>query len=142
MNRVLFALLAFLLAGLALGESTEPTRIRITTWNLEWFPSGSANEASIEQQNQRIKEEAETGKNIRKREVAIAQSSSASTDTSVALIIAKTVSPFLRFIRFTEPVVMIEVTGPAAVLITISETTCRRQFPQSCRANDYECSCS
>jgi hypothetical protein len=47
----------------------------------------------------------------------------ASTDTSVALIIAKTVSPFLRFIRFTEPVVMIEVTGPAAVLITISETT-------------------
>ena len=76
MNRVLFALLAFLLAGLALGESTEPTRIRITTWNLEWFPSGSANEASIEQQNQRIKEEAETGKNIRKREVAIALSSS------------------------------------------------------------------
>jgi hypothetical protein len=46
-----------------------------TTWNLEWFPSGSANEASIEQQNQRIKEEAETGKNIRKREVAIALSS-------------------------------------------------------------------
>jgi hypothetical protein len=75
-NRVLFALLALLLAGLALGESTEPTRIRITTWNLELFPSGSANEASIEQQNQRIKEEAETGKNIRKREVAIALSSS------------------------------------------------------------------
>ena len=36
---------------------------------------------------------------------------------------AKTVSPFLRFIRFTEPVVIIEVTGPAAVLMTISETT-------------------
>ncbi len=46
-----------------------------------------------------------------------------STDTSVALIMAKTVSPFLRFIRLTEPVVMIEVTGPAAVLMTISETT-------------------
>jgi hypothetical protein len=46
-----------------------------------------------------------------------------STDTSVALIMAKTASPFLRFIRFTEPVVMIEVIGPAAVLITISETT-------------------
>jgi len=46
-----------------------------------------------------------------------------STGTSVALIIAKTASPFLRFIRFTEPVVMIEVTGPAAVLMTISETT-------------------
>jgi hypothetical protein len=46
-----------------------------------------------------------------------------STDTSVALIIAKTASPLLRFIRLTEPVVMIEVTGPAAVLMTISETT-------------------
>src|SRR6266853_4769559 len=46
-----------------------------------------------------------------------------STDTSVALIVAKTASPFLRFIRLTEPVVMIEVTGPAAVLMTISETT-------------------
>jgi hypothetical protein len=46
-----------------------------------------------------------------------------STDTSVALIMAKTESPFLRFIRLTDPVVMIEVTGPAAVLMTISETT-------------------
>jgi hypothetical protein len=46
-----------------------------------------------------------------------------SMDTSVALIMAKTASPFLRFIRVTEPVVMIEVTGPAAVLMTISETT-------------------
>jgi hypothetical protein len=36
---------------------------------------------------------------------------------------AKTASPFLRFIRFTEPVVMIVVTGQAAVLMTISETT-------------------
>src|SRR5262249_38816715 len=39
-----------------------------------------------------------------------------STDTSVALIIAKTASPFLRFIHFTEPVVMIEVTGAAEEL--------------------------
>ena len=76
MNRALSALLASVIVGSALGESTEPTTIRITTWNLEWFPNGSANEASIEQQNQRIKEEAETGKNIRKREVAIALSSS------------------------------------------------------------------
>ncbi len=36
-------------------------------------------------------------------------------ETSVALIIAKTVSPSLRFIRFTEPVVIIDVTLPAAV---------------------------
>jgi len=35
---------------------------------------------------------------------------------------AKTASPFLSFIRLTEPV-MIEVTDPAAVLMTISETT-------------------
>ena len=46
-----------------------------------------------------------------------------STDTSVALIIAKTVSPSLRFIRFTEPVVIIEVTIPAAVRMTTSDTT-------------------
>jgi endonuclease/exonuclease/phosphatase family metal-dependent hydrolase len=58
-NRALFALLASLIAGSALGESTESTRIRITTWNLEWFPSGSANEASLEQQNQRINQAAD-----------------------------------------------------------------------------------
>src|SRR5439155_7845909 len=46
-----------------------------------------------------------------------------STDTSVALMIAKTASPSLRFIRFTEPVVIIEVTLPAAVRITTSDTT-------------------
>ena len=46
-----------------------------------------------------------------------------STETSVALMIAKTVSPSLRFIRFTEPVVMIDVTVPAAVRMTTSDTT-------------------
>jgi hypothetical protein len=39
-----------------------------------------------------------------------------STDTSVALMIAKTVSPSLRFIRCTEPVVITDVTVPAAVV--------------------------
>jgi len=34
-------------------------------------------------------------------------------DTSVALIIAKTASPFLRFIRLTEPVVMIAASRKA-----------------------------
>jgi len=58
-NRILFALLAPLVVSAALGESTEPTKIRITTWNLEWFPNGSAKEASAEQQNQRIKEAAD-----------------------------------------------------------------------------------
>src|SRR5262249_14451635 len=46
-----------------------------------------------------------------------------SMDTSVALIIAKTLSPSLRFIRLTEPVVIIDVTSPAAVLMVSSETT-------------------
>jgi hypothetical protein len=46
-----------------------------------------------------------------------------STDTSVALMIAKTVSPSLRFIRFTEPVVIIDVRLPAAVRMTTSDTT-------------------
>ncbi len=44
-------------------------------------------------------------------------------DTSVALIIAKTLSPSLRFIRSTEPVVIIDVTFPAAVRIRTSDTT-------------------
>ena len=40
---------------------------------------------------------------------------------------AKTTSPSLRFIRLTEPVVMIEVTGPAAVLITIISSSQRKE---------------
>lgn len=46
-----------------------------------------------------------------------------STETSVALIVAKTVSPCLRFIRLTDPVVIIEITVPAAVRMTTSDTT-------------------
>ena len=38
-------------------------------------------------------------------------------------MIAKTVSPSLRFIRSTEPVVIIDVTVPAAVRMTTSDTT-------------------
>src|SRR5882757_3164028 len=48
---------AFTAAFLALsitGYSAAQT-VRCTTWNLEWFPNGSAHEASAEQQNQRIK---------------------------------------------------------------------------------------
>jgi endonuclease/exonuclease/phosphatase family metal-dependent hydrolase len=33
--------------------------VRCTTWNLQWFPNGSANEASATQQEQRIKEAAD-----------------------------------------------------------------------------------
>src|SRR5690348_13382238 len=46
-----------------------------------------------------------------------------STETSVALIIAKTVSPSLSFIHFTEPVVILDATITAAVRITTSDTT-------------------
>jgi endonuclease/exonuclease/phosphatase family metal-dependent hydrolase len=53
-NRALFALLATFVVGSALGESAEPARIRITTWNLEWFPNGSAHDATPELQAQRI----------------------------------------------------------------------------------------
>jgi endonuclease/exonuclease/phosphatase family metal-dependent hydrolase len=54
MNRALFALLASCIVASVLGESTEPTKIRITTWNLEWFPNGSAHDATPEAQAQRI----------------------------------------------------------------------------------------
>ena len=48
------AFLAFSITGYS-GAQT----VRCTTWNLQWFPSGSAKEASTEQQNQRIKEAAD-----------------------------------------------------------------------------------
>jgi len=51
-KRALFALLAFFVAGLALAQS--PAKIRITTWNLEWFPNGSPHGATLEKQAQRI----------------------------------------------------------------------------------------
>ena len=54
MNRALLALLASFVVGLALSESPEPTKVRITTWNLEWFPNGSAHDATPEIQAQRI----------------------------------------------------------------------------------------
>jgi hypothetical protein len=46
-----------------------------------------------------------------------------STETEVAFTTAKTLSPSLRFIRSTEPVVMIDVTVPAAVRMTTSDIT-------------------
>ena len=42
-----------------LGTGSTHASVRCTTWNLEWFPNGSAKEASAEQQNQRIKEAAD-----------------------------------------------------------------------------------
>jgi endonuclease/exonuclease/phosphatase family metal-dependent hydrolase len=54
MRRWFFGLLASFVVALAPGESTEPATLRITTWNLEWFPNGSANDATPEVQAQRI----------------------------------------------------------------------------------------
>ena len=54
MNRALLALLTAFVVGSALGESPEQTKVRITTWNLEWFPNGSAHDATPEIQAQRI----------------------------------------------------------------------------------------
>ena len=54
MNRVLVALLASFVVASALSQSAEPTSIRITTWNLEWFPNGSPHDATPEVQAQRI----------------------------------------------------------------------------------------
>ena len=54
MNRALFVLLVSLVVACAPGESPEPAKVRVTTWNLEWFPNGSAHEVAPETQAQRI----------------------------------------------------------------------------------------
>jgi endonuclease/exonuclease/phosphatase family metal-dependent hydrolase len=53
-NFASLALLTAFVVGSGFGESPEPARIRITTWNLEWFPTGSAHDATPEVQAQRI----------------------------------------------------------------------------------------
>jgi endonuclease/exonuclease/phosphatase family metal-dependent hydrolase len=53
-NCALLALLTASVVGSALGESPEPARIRVTTWNLEWFPNGSAHDVPPGVQAQRI----------------------------------------------------------------------------------------
>src|SRR5882757_8386843 len=62
MKRALLAVLVFFVAGSALGQS--PPKVRITTWNLEWFPNGSAREAPQEKQAQRIKAAADVLKEL------------------------------------------------------------------------------
>jgi hypothetical protein len=47
-NRALLALLASLVVACTPSESPKPTKVRITTWNLEWFPDGSAHDATPE----------------------------------------------------------------------------------------------
>jgi hypothetical protein len=54
MKRALIAILAFFVVGSALAQSPESAKIRITTWNLEWFPNGSPRETTPEIQAERI----------------------------------------------------------------------------------------
>jgi len=63
-NRALLALVAFLGVGSALGQSPQPVKFRITTWNLEWFPNGSAREATQKKQAQRVKAAADVLKEL------------------------------------------------------------------------------
>ena len=54
-----FAAVALALSVALVAGHTDAQTVKCTTWNLEWFPNGSAHEASAEQQNQRIKEAAD-----------------------------------------------------------------------------------
>src|SRR6266487_4863750 len=54
-----FTVAAFLFFVLLITGYSGAQTVRCITWNLEWFPNGSAHEASAEQQNQRIKEAAD-----------------------------------------------------------------------------------
>jgi endonuclease/exonuclease/phosphatase family metal-dependent hydrolase len=45
--------------GLLVSSYSDAQPVKCTTWNLQWFPNGSAREASPSQQNQRIKEAAD-----------------------------------------------------------------------------------
>ena len=64
MKRALFALLVSLVVASVVSESTDPASVRITTWNLEWFPNGSAREAPPEKQAQRIQAAADVLKKL------------------------------------------------------------------------------
>jgi endonuclease/exonuclease/phosphatase family metal-dependent hydrolase len=54
-----FAVAAIALFALLVPAYSSAQTIKCTTWNLEWFPNGSAHEASAAQQDQRIKEAAD-----------------------------------------------------------------------------------
>src|SRR6266699_5664944 len=60
--RALLVLVCLACCGLLHAE--QPSKIRITTWNLEWFPNGSAREATPEKQAQRIQAAADVLKKL------------------------------------------------------------------------------
>jgi len=51
------AIAAFFVLWISVGSDAQT--LKCTTWNLQWFPNGSAREASAEKQDQRIKEAAD-----------------------------------------------------------------------------------
>ena len=53
-----FTATAFAFFVLLITGYSDAQTVRCTTWNLQWFPNGSANETSTAQQDQRIKEAA------------------------------------------------------------------------------------
>src|SRR5262245_54353508 len=54
-----FIVAAIALLGLLISEYSAAQTVRCTTWNLEWFPNGSAKETPAAQQEKRIKEAAD-----------------------------------------------------------------------------------
>src|SRR5436190_971018 len=58
---VIALIVAFVSDASSLGDGAK---FRITTWNLEWFPNGSAREATQEKQAQRIKAAADVLKEL------------------------------------------------------------------------------
>jgi hypothetical protein len=64
MKRTLFGILAFVVVGSSFGQSPQPAKVRITTWNLEWFPNGSPHETTPEIQGQRIEAAADVPKKL------------------------------------------------------------------------------
>jgi endonuclease/exonuclease/phosphatase family metal-dependent hydrolase len=54
-----FTVAAIALLGLLISQYSGAQTVKCTTWNLEWFPNGSAKERPLAQQEQRIKEAAD-----------------------------------------------------------------------------------
>src|SRR4030095_11595588 len=54
-----FTVAAVTFLGLLISGYSGAQTVRCTTWNLQWFPTGSAHEASAAQQDQRNKEAAD-----------------------------------------------------------------------------------
>ena len=54
-----FTVAAIALLGLLISQYSDAQTVKCTTWNLEWFPNGSAKERPLAQQEQRIKEAAD-----------------------------------------------------------------------------------